>query len=59
MFEYKTLIITKRGSREDGVKFSVHKFAINSQEQMDSIIAHPAFAGWKYGISVGVSKDAY
>jgi hypothetical protein len=56
MFEYKTAIITKRGCREDGVSFSVHKFPISSREELDAIIAHPAFSGWKYGISVGLSK---
>ena len=56
MFEYNTAIITKRGSREDGVSFSVHKFPISSQAELDAIIAHPAFAGWKYGISVGLAK---
>lgn len=59
MFEYNTVIITKRGSgREDNwaTPFSVHKFSVSSQEEVDAIIAHPAFAGWKYGISVGLAK---
>lgn len=60
---YTTLIITKRGLRaprkEGGatlVPFSVHKFAIESNEQANAIINHPTFAGWKYGISIGMSK---
>lgn len=59
MFEYKMVIITKRGSYKDDVKFSVHKFPVSSQEEMDSIIAHPTFSGWKYGISVGVSREVF
>lgn len=63
---YKTLIITKRGEnilewiqRNDGkprIDFTVHKFAIESNEQANAIINHPTFAGWKYGISIGMSK---
>ncbi len=56
MFEFNTVIITKRGSREDGVKFSVHTFPVSSQAEVDAIRNHPAFAGWKYGISVGLAK---
>ena len=56
MFEYNTVIITKRGSIEDGVKFSVHHFPVSSQADVDAITKHPAFAGWKYGISVGLAK---
>lgn len=56
MFEFNTVIITKRGSREDGVSFSVHTFPVSSQAEVDAIRNHPAFAGWKYGISVGLAK---
>lgn len=56
MFEYNTIIITKRGCREDGVNFSVHKFSVKSEQEAQSIIAHPTFQGWKYGISVGYAK---
>ena len=64
MFEFKTLIITKRGFRlpvsEGGkmiVPFSVHKFHIESEAEANAIIAHPTFAGWEYGISVGYSRE--
>ena len=57
MFEFKTLIVTKRGSREDGVKFSVHTFPVSSQEEVDAILRHPSIAGWKYGYSVGMSRE--
>lgn len=56
MFEFNTVIITKRGSRQDGVSFSVHKFDVSSQEQVDAILRHPSIAGWKYGYSVGYAK---
>jgi hypothetical protein len=56
MFEYKMLIVTKRGSRQDGVDFSVHKFEVSSQEQVDAILRHPSIAGWKYGYSIGYSR---
>ena len=56
MFEYNTIIITKRGCREDNVDFSVHKFSASTQEEVDAITSHPAFAGWKYGISIGYAK---
>ena len=64
---YNTLIITKRGEnwldwkrRNDGkpiVNFTVHKFVIESNEQAHAIINHPTFAGWEYGISIGMSKS--
>lgn len=57
MFEYKTLIVTKRGSREAGVKFSVHTFPVSSQAEVDAILRHPSIAGWKFGYSVGMSKE--
>lgn len=57
MFEFKTVIITKRGSKEDGVAFSVHKFPVSSQAEVDAILAHPSIAGWKYGYSVGMSRE--
>jgi hypothetical protein len=57
MFEYKTLIITKRGNKQTGENFSVHKFHITSEEQANAIINHPAFAGWHNGISIGYSKE--
>lgn len=57
MFEFDTVIITKRGSIEEGVDFSVHSFSVSSQEEVDAIVAHPTFAGWKYGISVGYAKQ--
>lgn len=66
MFEYKTLIITKRGenirdwvARNDGKPLemaTVHKFSITSQEDVESIINHPSIKGWKYGISIGYSR---
>jgi len=56
MFEYNTVIITKRGSIEDGVNFSVHHFPVSSEADIKAITSHPAFAGWKYGISVGLAK---
>jgi hypothetical protein len=58
MFEFKTLIVTKRGCREDGVKFSVHTFKVSSQEQVNAILAHPSIAGWKYGYSIGYSRES-
>jgi len=57
MFEFKTLIVTKRGSRQDGVKFSVHSFPVSSQADVDAILRHPSIAGWKYGYSVGMSRE--
>ena len=57
MFEFKTLIVTKRGSRKDGVEFVVSKFPVSSQEQVDAILRHPSIAGWKYGYSVGMSRE--
>ena len=66
MFEYKRLLVTKRGEnilewiqRNDGqplIQATVHGFEVSSQEEVDAILAHPTFAGWKYGISVGMSK---
>jgi hypothetical protein len=56
MFEFNTVIITKRGCREDGVQFSVHKFSASTPEEVKAIISHPSIAGWKYGISVGYAK---
>ena len=57
MFEFKRLIVTKRGSYKDGVKFSVHSFPVSSQEEVDAILRHPSIAGWKYGYSVGMSRE--
>lgn len=57
MFEFKTLIVTKRGSRQDDVKFSVHSFPVSSQAEVDAILRHPSIAGWKYGYSVGMSRE--
>lgn len=56
MFEFNTVIITKRGCREDGVNFSVHKFPASTKEEVDAIISHPSIKGWKYGISIGYAK---
>ncbi len=56
MFEFNTVIITKRGCREDGVQFSVHKFSASTEAEAKAIISHPSIAGWKYGISVGYAK---
>jgi hypothetical protein len=63
MFEYKSVIITKRGFRapasEGGemlVPFSVQRFAVSSQEEIDAIVALPEFQEWEYGISVGYSR---
>ena len=66
MFEYKKLIVTKRGEnilewiqRNDGVpmvEFTVHHFDISSDEEIKEIISRPEFADWKYGISIGLSK---
>jgi hypothetical protein len=56
MFEFNTVIITKRGCREDGVQFSVHKFSASTEAEVKAIISHPSIAGWKYGISVGYAK---
>jgi hypothetical protein len=65
MFEFKTLIVTKRGFRaprnEGGevlVPFSVHKFAITSEQDVKKILAHPSIAGWKYGYSIGYSRES-
>jgi hypothetical protein len=55
-FKFNTVIITKRGCREDGVQFSVHKFNATTEQEVQSIIKHPAFAGWKYGISIGYAN---
>ena len=57
MFEYKMIIVTKRGSRQDGVSFSVHSFPVSSQADVDAILRHPSIAGWKYGYSVGYSRQ--
>lgn len=56
MKDFNTVIITKRGCREDGVQFSVHKFSASTEEQVKAIISHPSIAGWKYGISIGYAK---
>jgi|LauGreDrversion4_2_1035121.scaffolds.fasta_scaffold120448_5 hypothetical protein len=66
MFEFNTLIVTKRGEnirdwalRNDGKPlemFTVHKFPVSSQEQVDAILSHPSIKGWKYGISIGYAK---
>jgi hypothetical protein len=56
MFEFNTVIITKRGSREDGVKFSVHKFSATTEAEVKAIVSHPSIAGWKYGYSIGYAK---
>jgi hypothetical protein len=56
MFEFNTVIITKRGCREDGVDFSVHKFSASTDEEVKAITSHPAFSGWKYGISIGYAN---
>lgn len=53
MKDFNTVIITKRGSKEDNVKFSVHNFPATSEKEVQAIISHPTFAGWKYGISIG------
>lgn len=50
---FNTVIITKRGSREDNVNFSVHTFPATTEAEVKAITSHPAFAGWKYGISIG------
>lgn len=52
MFEFNTIIITKRGCRADGVKFSVHKFSASTKEEVEAITSHPSIAGWKYGYSL-------
>lgn len=57
MFEFNTVIITKRGSREDGVKFSVHTFKASTDEQVQAIVSHPSIAGWKYGYSIGYANQ--
>ncbi len=54
--EFNTVIITKRGCREDGVNFSVHKFPASTPEQVQAIISHPSIKVWKYGISIGYAK---
>ena len=66
MFEYKKVIITKRGEnilewiqRNDGqprVDFTVHSFEVSSDEEIKEIISRPEFAEWKYGISIGLSR---
>ncbi len=56
MFEFNTVIITKRGSREDGVKFSVHTFKATTEQEVQAIVSHPSIAGWKYGYSIGYAK---
>lgn len=56
MFEFNTVIITKRGCREDGVKFSVHHFPASTEQEVQTIISHPSIKGWKYGISIGYAK---
>jgi hypothetical protein len=56
MFEFNTIIVTKRGCREDGVNFSVHKFPASTQAEVDAILSHPSIKGWQYGISVGYAK---
>lgn len=53
MKDFNTVVITKRGSKEDGVSFSVHNFPASTEEEVQAIISHPTFAGWKYGISIG------
>jgi hypothetical protein len=54
--EFNTVIITKRGCREDGVNFSVHKFSASTEQEVQAIISHPSIKGWKYGISIGYAK---
>jgi hypothetical protein len=56
MKDFNTIIITKRGCREDGVAFTMHKFSASTQEQVQAIISHPSIKGWKYGISIGYAK---
>ena len=66
MFEFNTVIITKRGEnirewalRNDGKPletFTVHKFPATTQEEVQAIINHPSIKGWKYGISIGYAK---
>jgi hypothetical protein len=56
MFDFNTVIITKRGCREDGVQFSVHKFSASTDSEVQAIISHPSIASWKYGISIGYAK---
>jgi len=56
MFKFNTVIITKRGSREDNVKFSVHTFKASTEAEVKAITSHPSIAGWKYGISVGYAN---
>ena len=51
--KFNTVIITKRGCREDGVNFSVHKFPASTPEQVQAIVNHPSIKSWKYGISIG------
>ena len=56
MFKFNTVIITKRGCREDGVQFSVHKFPASTEAEVQAIINHPSIKGWKYGISIGYAN---
>jgi hypothetical protein len=56
MFEFNTVIITKRGSREAGVSFSVHTFKATTEAEVKAIVSHPSIAGWKYGYSIGYAK---
>lgn len=56
MKDFNTVIITKRGCREDGVNFSVHSFKASTEAEVKAITSHPAIAGWKYGISIGYAK---
>lgn len=57
MFEYKTLIVTKRGNIRKNEGFTVHKFPITSEQDVKNILAHPSIAGWKNGYSIGYSKE--
>jgi hypothetical protein len=55
-WDSNTLIVTKRGSADFKVPFSVHKFPISSRRDAQEILAHPSIAAWPYGISVGYAN---
>lgn len=59
MFEFNTVIITKRGSGRENhfdVPATVHTFPASTKEEVEAIISHPSIAGWKYGISIGYAN---